>query len=110
VRAARAAGRESSLHRGAVHVARPRSLRSQPQLVAVGAEVAIAAECLDAVAPGVDRPLEREFGLHMDVSHKSEEDDSLTEAKITDLVLDAVLEAYQAKTDAVGERVMRERE
>jgi preprotein translocase subunit SecA len=61
-------------------------------------------------ADGLTKALEREFGLHMDVAHKIEQDDSLTEAKITDLVLDAVLEAYQAKTDAVGERVMRELE
>ncbi|MGD2168465.1 MAG: preprotein translocase subunit SecA, partial [Gammaproteobacteria bacterium] len=61
-------------------------------------------------ADGLTKALEREFGLQMDVAHKIEEDDSLTEAKITDLVLDAVLEAYQAKTDAVGERVMRELE
>jgi preprotein translocase subunit SecA len=61
-------------------------------------------------ADGLTKALEREFGLHMNIAHKIEEDDSLTEAKITDLVLDTVLEAYQAKTDAVGDRVMRELE
>jgi preprotein translocase subunit SecA len=61
-------------------------------------------------ADGLTSALEREFALQMDIAHKIEEDDSLTEAKISALVLDAVLDAYQVKTEAVGERVMRELE
>jgi preprotein translocase subunit SecA len=59
---------------------------------------------------GLTKALEREFGLHMDIAHKIEEDETLTESKISDMVLDGVLAAYQAKTESVGERLMRELE
>jgi preprotein translocase subunit SecA len=59
---------------------------------------------------GLTKALEREFGLHMDIAHKIEEDETLTESKISDMVLEGVLAAYQAKTESVGERLMRELE
>jgi preprotein translocase subunit SecA len=61
-------------------------------------------------ADGLTKALEREFALHMDIAHRIEEDASLTEASIRGLVLDEVVAAYQAKSEAVGERVMRELE
>jgi preprotein translocase subunit SecA len=59
---------------------------------------------------GLTRGIEREFGLHMDVAQKLEDDDKLNEAGIRQLVLDAVTAEYDAKTTSVGERVMRELE
>jgi preprotein translocase subunit SecA len=59
---------------------------------------------------GLTKAVEREFGLHLDVAHKVEEDASMNEASIQQLVLDAVVAEYQAKSDAVGERIMRELE
>jgi preprotein translocase subunit SecA len=61
-------------------------------------------------AEGLTKALEREFGLHMDMVQKIEEDDSLNEGKIRELVLNEVVGAYQTKTEQVGERVMRELE
>jgi preprotein translocase subunit SecA len=59
---------------------------------------------------GLSKAIEREFGLQIDVAQKVEEDDRLNESGIQQLVLDAVIAEYQAKTESVGERIMRELE
>ena len=61
-------------------------------------------------ADGLTAALEHEFGLHMDIAHRIEEDDKINESEISRLVLEEVAREYQAKTDSVGERVMRELE
>ena len=61
-------------------------------------------------ADGLTTALEREFGLHMDIAHRIEEDDRINESEISRIVLEAVVGEYQAKTESVGEQVMRELE
>ena len=56
---------------------------------------------------GLAKGLEREFGLKLDVAQKVEQDKSLDEAGVHRLVLDAVVAEYAAKTQAVGDRIMR---
>ena len=57
---------------------------------------------------GLTLGVEREFGLHIDIAQKIEEDDSLNEGSIIELVHDAAVAEYQSKTESVGERTMRE--
>jgi preprotein translocase subunit SecA len=59
---------------------------------------------------GLSKALEREFGLHLDVAKKVEGDHGIGETGIHDLVLEGVVKEYEQKTQAVGERVMRELE
>jgi len=59
---------------------------------------------------GLSKALEREFGLHMDIAKKVEGDHGIGETGIHDLVLEGVVREYEQKTQAVGERVMRELE
>ncbi|MDX1562688.1 MAG: SEC-C metal-binding domain-containing protein, partial [Gammaproteobacteria bacterium] len=56
---------------------------------------------------GLTKALEREFGLHMDITGMVEADDKLTEQAIHERVLEAVVAEYDKKTESVGERVMR---
>jgi preprotein translocase subunit SecA len=44
----------------------------------------------------------------MDVARRIEEDDSLNETGIVELALNAVVQEYEARTESVGERDMRE--
>jgi preprotein translocase subunit SecA len=59
---------------------------------------------------GLTKAIEREFALHLDVAQKVADDESLGEAGIQRLVLDSVINEYDAKTQAVGESIMRELE
>jgi len=59
---------------------------------------------------GLTKAVEREFGLQLDVAQKIEADAGLNETGIRQLVLDAVVAEYAAKTEAVGERIIRELE
>jgi preprotein translocase subunit SecA len=59
---------------------------------------------------GLTKALEAEFGLHLDVAQMVEQDHGLSEAAIGERVLEAIAQAYDAKTAAVGEPVMRELE
>jgi preprotein translocase subunit SecA len=57
---------------------------------------------------GLTKALEREFNVHLDVARALEDDESLTEAGLHDLVLEVVEKDYAAKVESIGPQVMRE--
>jgi preprotein translocase subunit SecA len=59
---------------------------------------------------GLTKGIEREFGLHLDVAQMVEDDASINEQAIHDRILAEVVREYDAKSETVGARVMRELE
>ena len=59
---------------------------------------------------GLTKALERDFGLNLDVAKVVEEDDKLDEKALRNLVLERVEQAYQAKVESIGPRLIRELE
>jgi preprotein translocase subunit SecA len=59
---------------------------------------------------GLAKAIERDFGLHVDVSRILEEDSSMDEAGLRKLVLDRVSEDYARRVESIGEALMRELE
>ena len=57
---------------------------------------------------GLTKAIEREFNVRFDVAHALEADETLSQDGLHKLVLEVVEQAYQAKVDTYGERVMRE--
>jgi preprotein translocase subunit SecA len=58
----------------------------------------------------LSKALEREFALQLDVAKALEEDHTLDEGRLRKLVLDRIEQAYEAKTNSIGPRLMRELE
>ncbi len=57
--------------------------------------------------PGLEENLEHEFALHLPIGQWLKDDTSLEEEKLRRRVLDAFVQAHEAKTAAVGADVMR---
>jgi preprotein translocase subunit SecA len=59
---------------------------------------------------GLTKGLEREFGVHVDVTRLLEQDHKIDEAALRKLITEAVEGDYQRKTDEIGAKLMRELE
>jgi len=56
---------------------------------------------------GLSKAIERDFGLHIDISRILEGDDSIDEQQLERIVLEAVEKEYQDKEQSIGAPVMR---
>ena len=59
---------------------------------------------------GLSKAIEHDFGVRFDVRKALEDDDSLNERALRELVTAAVEDDYQAKVDSIGQEIMRELE
>ncbi len=57
--------------------------------------------------PGLETAIEEEFGLRLDIRGWLDEDDSLHEETLRERILQAIVDAYQAKERLTGSDVMR---
>jgi preprotein translocase subunit SecA len=57
--------------------------------------------------PGLTHALEREFGAHIDVARWLEDEQDLDEESLRERILTGVADEYDAKSEAVGNELMR---